>query len=108
MSLSPRLRALRCLSDHLPQQPHGPEFAVSGDELYTWLRSYLMQADHRQRPAYAYEANRLYCAITDSYRRSGNYVATDQGQDFFDVAALRDAIQQDTRHAVIANASYRP
>jgi len=32
--MSPRLRALRCLSDHFQQQPHGPEVAVSGDELY--------------------------------------------------------------------------
>jgi len=106
--MSPRLRTLRCLSDHLQQQPHGPEFAVSGDELYVWLRAYLSQAGHRQRPDDAYETNRLYCAIADTYRRAGNDVAADQGQDFFDVAALRDAIQQATRHAVTANASYRP
>jgi len=94
--MSPRLRALRCLSDHL-QQPHGPEFAVSGDELYTWLRAYLTQAGHRQRPDYAYEANRLYSVIADNYRQAGNYIATDQGQDFFDVAALRDAVRRTSR-----------
>lgn len=92
--MSPRLHALRCLADHLQQQPHGPEFAVRGDELYTWLHAYLTQAGHRQRPDYAYKANRLYCAIADSYRQAGNYVATNQGQDFFVIVALREAIQR--------------
>jgi len=108
MSLSPRQHSLRRLSDYLRQQPHGPEFAVSGDELYAWLRAYLSQAGHRQRPAYAYEANRLYCAIADTYRRSDNYVATDQGQDFFDVAALRDAIEQTTWPDVTTSVCYLP
>jgi len=98
MSTSTRQRALCYLSDHLQQQPHGPEFAVSGDELYTWLRASLTQAGHRQRPAYAYEANRLYCAVIDTYRQAGNDVAADHGQDFFDVAALYDAVQWATRH----------
>ncbi len=108
MSTSTRQRALCYLSDHLRQQPRGPEVAIAGDELYTWLRASLTQAGHRQRPAYAYEANRLYCAVIDTYRQAGNDVATDHGQDVFDVAALRDAAWQTTRHAGIANASYRP
>jgi len=106
--MSPRLRALRCLSDHLQQQPHGPKLAVNGDELYTWLRAYLTQAGHRQRPVYAYEANRLYCAIADTYRQAGNYIATDQGQDFFDIAALCDAVRRTTRPDVTASVCFLP
>jgi len=89
-----RLLALRYLSTYLQQQPYGPEYSVTGTELYGWLRAYLSHAGQRQRSAYGYAANHLYCTLIDAYRCAGGYVGIEQGQEFFDVEALHNAVER--------------
>lgn len=39
-------------------------------------------------------ANRLYCTLNAAYRCAGGYVGIEQGQEFFDVEALYNAVGQ--------------